>query len=246
MKKKPLPPEKQAECAALKAIYQQKRHELGLTQEGIARRLGITQGSLSHYLNGRNALNAEFAVKIAELLQVAVGSFSPRLEEEITRMIMALPAKGRRQEREASNVTLALQPHRSPLRYPVISWVAAGERAESPDLHPPGVADEWLPSTENAGANGYWLIILGDSMSSPTPPSFPPGTPILVQPEGFDLISGKYYVAKHSDGETTFKQYVYDAGVKYLVPLNKAYRTLEMDDDWEIIGRVIDAKVPGL
>ncbi|MGA4815423.1 S24 family peptidase [Pseudomonas aeruginosa] len=74
----------------------------------------------------------------------------------------------------------------------------------------------------------------------------PPGTPILVQPEGFDLISGKYYVAKHSDGETTFKQYVYDAGVKYLVPLNKAYRTLEMDDDWEIIGRVIDAKVPGL
>lgn len=77
-------------------------------------------------------------------------------------------------------------------------------------------------------------------------PSFPEGTRILVRPEGFDLISGKYYIARHRDGEKTFKQYVKDAGVAYLVPLNTAFKPVEVDGDWEIIGRVVDAKLTGL
>ncbi|MDU2872406.1 MAG: S24 family peptidase, partial [Pseudomonas aeruginosa] len=77
-----------------------------------------------------------------------------------------------------------------------------------------------------------------------TSPSFPDGTPILIKPEGFDLISGKFYIAKHRDGETTFKQYIYDAGREYLVPLNAKFETVEMDDAWDVIGRVIDQKAP--
>ena len=83
-------------------------------------------------------------------------------------------------------------------------------------------------------------------MTSQTNPSFPEGTKILVKPEGFDLISGKFYIARHRDGEKTFKQYLYDAGTEYLIPLNAAYKPVEIDDDWEIIGRVVDAKIPGL
>ena len=83
-------------------------------------------------------------------------------------------------------------------------------------------------------------------MTSDTPPSFPEGTPILVRPEGFDLISGKFYIAKHRDGETTFKQYVNDGGVEYLAPLNTAFKLVEFDEDWSIIGRVVDAKITGL
>ncbi|EKA58909.1 LexA family protein, partial [Pseudomonas aeruginosa] len=44
----------------------------------------------------------------------------------------------------------------------------------------------------------------------------------------------------------TFKQYIYDAGTRYLSPLNPAYKLIEMDDDWAIIGRVVDAKLIGL
>ncbi|WP_044061349.1 LexA family protein [Pseudomonas aeruginosa] len=145
------------------------------------------------------------------------------------------------------NVEMAVQPSRAPQKYPVISWVAAGERAEAPDNFAPGAADEWLTSTENAGPHGYWLRVKGKSMTSDFPPSFPEKTPILVQPEGFDLVSGKFYIARHQDGETTFKQYVYDAGKEYLMPLNmRDFRPVEMDDKWEIIGRVIDAKIVGL
>lgn len=147
---------------------------------------------------------------------------------------------------EHSNVVPMLQPHREAKDYPVISWVAAGERAESNVCYPSGIAEEWLPSTENAGPRGYWLRVKGKSMTSDTPPSFPEGTPILIRPEGFDLISGKFYIARHTGGETTFKQYIQDAGIGYLVPLNKDYQTVPLDGAWEIIGRAIDAKITGM
>ncbi|MNQ90628.1 LexA repressor [compost metagenome] len=159
---------------------------------------------------------------------------------ELGKPELAIPSEPERQQ----NVELALQPSRNPRGYPVISWVIAGERAHSPDNFIPGLAEEWLSSTENAGPHGYWLIVKGPSMTAPTGANFPEGTPILVQPEGFDLVSGKFYIAKHRDGETTFKQYIYDTGREYLVPLNKSFEQVRMDDDWEVIGRVIDMKAP--
>ena len=70
------------------------------------------------------------------------------------------------------------------------------------------------------------------------------GMRILVRPEGFDLVSGKFYIAKLLDtGETTFKQYVRDAGLEFLQPLNNQFPTLRITDNVQIIGRVVDAKI---
>ncbi|CAI8775301.1 XRE family transcriptional regulator [Pseudomonas donghuensis] len=254
MKKKPLPQDRIEECSALKAIFLEKRKELGLTQEKAAEALGMNQGSFSHYLNGRNSLNVEFAAKVAKLLGVPVSSFSPRLAGVIELMGEANAALSERAyehikhyaEIAESNVMPAQQPWRASRKYPLISWIAAGEKAESPDnLGSPNTL-EYLESTENAGEHGYWLEVKGPSMTGSGATSFPEGTRILIKPEGFDLISGKYYVARHRDGEKTFKQYLYDAGCKYLAPLNPAFKAVEMDHDWEVIGRAIDAKIPGL
>lgn len=183
-----------------------------------------------------NALNPSVAAGFARELKVPVAEFSPRLAAEIASLAAAT---------EHSNVAPMVQPRREAKDYPVISWVAAGERAESNVCY--AVADEWLSSTENAGARGYWLRVRGNSMTSTTYPSFPEGTPILIRPEGFDLISGKFYIARHkASGETTFKQYVLDAGIGYLVPLNKDYQTVPLDGAWDIIGRAIDAKITGM
>lgn len=144
------------------------------------------------------------------------------------------------------NVQMALQPTRASKEYPLISWVAAGEWAESSDSHYPGDADEWLASTENAGEHGFWLTVRGDSMTCAGNPSFPEGSRILVRPEA-DRVSGKYYVVKMLDsGESTFKQYIEDAGLKYLRPLNTAYRTIQINGECKFIGRVIDTKMTGL
>lgn len=235
--KKPLPPHLYAECKAAHDLFLTKKNGLKLTQRKIADAAGITPVSVNQYLKGINALNARFASVLAKMLEEPVESFSPRLAAEIAEMAAS----------SSGNVSPMLQPHREAREYPLLSWVVAGSALESSTSLPSGIADEWLTSTENAGPNGYWLAVKGRSMTSDTPPSFPEGTPILIRPEGFELVSGKFYIARHNvTGEHTFKQYVLDAGVGYLVPLNPEYQTVVLDDNWEIVGRAIDAKITGM
>lgn len=237
-KKPPLAPELLAECQAANQLYLSKKNELKLNKRKIADEIGVSPAAVAHYLSGTNALNVKFASALARLLGEPVDRFSPRLAIEIASLAATT---------DHANVVPMLQPHKGAREYPVITWVAAGQGIESVGCYPTGIADEWLTSTENAGPKGYWLRVKGKSMTSESPPSFPEGTPILVRPEGFDLISGKFYVARHIDNdEATFKQYVMDAGVGYLVPLNPAYQTVTITEAWEIIGRVIDAKITGL
>jgi SOS-response transcriptional repressor LexA len=244
MKKRTLSDVERAECAKLKAIYRAKAKALGLTQLKLADEFDMSQTAVSMYLNGINPLNLAIAARFSSILGVPVSEFSPRLASQIQRLA-ATGLKTIAVEEGIGNIAPALQPHRR-MVYPLISWIAAGERAESPDNYHPGDGEEMLESTENAGQGGYWLTVKGQSMKSEGSPSFPDGIKILVRPEGFDVISGKYYVAKHRDGETTFKQYLRDAGSEYLVPLNPSFKTIEMDDEWRLIGRVIDAKLTGL
>ncbi|HHQ4335097.1 TPA: helix-turn-helix domain-containing protein [Pseudomonas aeruginosa] len=202
----------------------------GISQAKLAKACGwASQSRIGNYEKDTREPSLDDLELIAQVLDVTVAEL---IGSELT-------ISGSLQ-----NVEPALQPSRGPQTYPLISWVAAGQRADSPDNFVPGVAEDWLPSTENAGPHGYWLLVKGPSMTSTTSPSFPDGTPILIRPEGFDLISGKFYIARHRNGETTFKQYIYDAGREYLVPLNAKFETVEMDDAWDIIGRVIDQKAP--
>ncbi|MBI6912473.1 helix-turn-helix domain-containing protein [Pseudomonas juntendi] len=76
-----------AECLALKtelADYN-KRAPKGkkLTQEEIADKLGMSQGTLSSHLNGKRAINLAMASKMAKMLDIDVARFSPRLANEI-------------------------------------------------------------------------------------------------------------------------------------------------------------------
>lgn len=143
-----------------------------------------------------------------------------------------------------SNVAPAHQPARKPRIYPLISWVEAGEITEAPGKI--GEAHKWIESTENAGQDAYWLTVSGHSMTTSTNPSFPEGSLILVKPDA-EIINGKYYVVEMIDtGEKTFKQYVEDAGFRYLRPLNDRYHPIDIDHNCRFLGRVVDTKMTGL
>ena len=207
----------------------------GKSKSEIAKLCDVAPSAVTQWINGESkTLKAESVFALAK----ATGYRAEWLTFGV--------GPERDHDDDHGNITPALQPHRQPKPYPLISWVAAGERAESPDNYCPGDGEEMIESTENAGKTGYWLTVKGHSMKSDGSPSFPEGIKILIRPEGFDLISGKFYIAKHRDGETTFKQYVRDTGTEYLVPLNPAFKTVEMDGEWRIIGRVVDAKITGL
>lgn len=246
MTKRPLPEDRKEESRKLKEIFNLKKRELDLTQEKIANLMNINQSSVSHYLNGINPLNTTVATVFAYLLKVEVADFSPRLAAKIEDMVTLSSKKheawNSKQIDEISNVEPALHPTRH-FDYPEISWVQAGAASEAMDLGniatcPTHASDVW------AGHEGFWLKVVGSSMTSPVAPSFPEGVLILVAPD-IEPRSGQFVVARLIDSnEATFKQLIKDAGETFLKPLNPAYPITPMQQNWEIVGTVVDGKMP--
>ncbi|QMT41800.1 helix-turn-helix domain-containing protein [Kingella oralis] len=90
MKKTKLTDGREKENEALKGIFNKKKKELGLTQAILAEKLDVSQGAVNMYLNGINPLNTPIASRFAELLNVPVSDFSPRLAAEIGRMAQTI------------------------------------------------------------------------------------------------------------------------------------------------------------
>ncbi|PHM22118.1 helix-turn-helix domain-containing protein [Xenorhabdus budapestensis] len=83
MKKIPLSDEQISDASRLKAIYEAKKKELGLSQEVLAEKLGMGQSAVAQLLNAKNAINVTHAAKFAEILEIAIDDFSPTLANEI-------------------------------------------------------------------------------------------------------------------------------------------------------------------
>lgn len=86
MKKKPLTPEQSSAAKMLKAIYDSKKRELGLSQELLAEKMGMGQSGVAQLLNGSNAIGPGHAAKFAAILGIKVDDFSAHLASEIAEM----------------------------------------------------------------------------------------------------------------------------------------------------------------
>lgn len=82
-KKRILPPELLAECAAAHELFLSKKNELKLSQKKIADEAGMTPAAVNLYFKGINPLNTKFAAVLARMLDEPVSAFSPRLADEI-------------------------------------------------------------------------------------------------------------------------------------------------------------------
>ena len=91
-KKRILPPELLAECAAAHNLFLSKKNELKLSQKKIADEAGMTPAAVNLYFKGVNPLNTKFAAVLARMLDEPVSAFSPRLAGEIAALTSA-PAK---------------------------------------------------------------------------------------------------------------------------------------------------------
>lgn len=230
MKKKPLTPEQLADAARLKAIFENKKKELGLSQETLAERMGMGQSGIAQLLNGSNAIGPSHAAKLAKILRVSVDDFSPSIASEIKEMYSALQGEA------------AVKPHYD---YPLFTYVQAGDFTEV-SSYTASDAKAWVATTRKASSVAFWLEVKGHSMTAPqgVRPSFPEGMLILVDPAE-DVETGDFCVASaNGDSEVTFKKYEKDGGVSYLVPLNPAYRVLDCDHSCRIIGKVVKAQWP--
>lgn len=113
MKKRTLESWEKEECAALKAAIDTfnrgKPRGERITQERAAAELSMNQGSFSNYLNGRSALNVEFASGVSRVFGIPVSAFSPRLAAEIALIAQAAPATSASKPAGPSQATGATQ-----------------------------------------------------------------------------------------------------------------------------------------
>jgi predicted transcriptional regulator len=82
-KKRILPPELLAECAAAHDLFLSKKNELKLSQKKIADEAGMTPAAVNLYFKGINPLNTKFAAVLSRMLEEPVEKFSKRLADEI-------------------------------------------------------------------------------------------------------------------------------------------------------------------
>lgn len=113
-KKRVLEQWEQDECAALKEAISEwnsiRPKNERITQEQAGEALGMNQGSFSNYLNGRTALNFEFALKIKNLFGIPVERYSQRLADEIREKYEILERQENARAHRAHNAVLNSMP----------------------------------------------------------------------------------------------------------------------------------------
>ncbi|MFV8926270.1 S24 family peptidase [Serratia fonticola] len=202
--------------------------EVSITQEKLAEELGMTQGAIGHYLNGRREPRIETIAEIMRILGLsdlvlnADGTFSVPGDEP--------------------NVTY-VAPYKTGKKYPVLSSVQAGAWAEAVETYTLADIDLWLESDAHIQGNAFWLLVDGDSMTAPAGLSIPEGTYVLFD-TGREPVNGSLVVAKLSDSnEATFKKLIMDGGVKYLKGLNPAWPLIPINGNCRIIGVGVETKM---
>jgi len=198
------------------------RRHAGLTQAKLAWLVGIDQASISDLERGRSQ-RSSYNASIAK----ACGVSAIWIESGTGPMVLA--------DDEQSSLKDVVQPEML-YRYPVISWVSAGSWEEAVQPYPDGFSDRYEISDYDSKGPAFWLEVKGDSMTAPTGTSVPEGMLILVDTEA-DVTPGKLVIAKlPASNEATFKKLVEDGGIRYLKPLNPAYKMVECDENCRIIG----------
>lgn len=119
-------------------------------------------------------------------------------------------------------------------KFPLISWVTAGNWGEVVDNFAPGDAEEWITTSSNVSKHSFALKIDGDSME----PIIPHGSIIIVDPEIDATNRAIVIVRQNHDTEATCKRLIIDGGNRYLKPENSQYSVMELRKDAVMVGVV--------
>lgn len=205
-----------------------------MSQDELARRIGITRVSISKWESGLNQPKGRYLNDLAAALGVTV-------EWLLTGEGSAPESSGEPRIPGYHNVEPAVIYQGK--RIPILSYVQAGnwrEMCEQATAFDGNV--EYVSAGGEIGPYGFGLWLRGDSMV----PLFKEGDLIIVDPDESPQ-PGDYVVAKNGSDEATFKKYrprgIDENGqeVFELVPLNDDYPTMHSDRQHiQIIGVMVE------
>lgn len=125
-------------------------------------------------------------------------------------------------------------------KVPVISWVQAGQWADSCDVLELGDVERWLLCPVAHSHCTAALRVRGDSMTAPlgAARTYPDGCYIFVDFEKRSPVNGQRIIARLADStEVTFKVFRDEDSRRWLMPLNPMYPPLF--EKFEPLGTVI-------
>ncbi|KFX07255.1 hypothetical protein KP22_03960 [Pectobacterium betavasculorum] len=203
-----------------------RREELGMTQETLADKAGVTRMAISKIeLGATQKPRADNLFSLAKALKVNPNWLvSGKGDKELVMPDLVVD--------NATPVDVLTR------EVPLISWVQAGSFTEATLL--PREDYAYYPCPVKCSQHSFALKIEGESML----PRFEPGDIIYVDPELIDPPSGKYVIARlNGNFEATFKQLQIMDGQHYLKALNPDYppeaRFLKINGECELIGTVV-------
>ena len=200
----------------------QAREAAGLTQPQLAKKAGVSPGTIGNIESGTRKQPREL-LAIAAALRV-----TPTWLQSGTP-----PMRPSNIEEAPSTRGLV----------PLISWVQAGAWCEVAEVreHAPSYHDSstYLPCPAPHSPSTFALRVKGDSMTAPYGRSYPDGCIIYVDPERRSPVNGDRIVAflEGSDDEVTFKIYKNEDGRQWLMPLNPQHPPLF--ERFKVIGTVL-------
>ena len=198
--------------------------ELGLTQEELADKLGITRGAVTHYLAGRRVPPLNKFNEIAKVLKADAAwlQFGTIVDAEPT------TKTGKNSQTTA---------HRS---IPILSWEQAAKNPQLRNLKQEDIK-ETIPHIFTDQLQWYALRVKGDSMVATSGnKTFQEGDIIVIDPDRAPEHGDHVIAVLPKAKEATFKQYVIDGGIRYLKPLNTQYPLAKAEKQTIFCGVVIN------
>ncbi|MBK0080099.1 helix-turn-helix domain-containing protein [Kosakonia sp. S58] len=202
-----------------------RRLQLEITQQSLAKRLGVSRVSVTKWENGSTKPDGENLHQLA--LSLAT---SPE---------WLLYGKSD----DTADDTKLIPFIKAPTAVPIISAVQAGHWTETyADARLSDVIS-WTQTTADVSSEVFGLIVRGESMTNPNGlPSIPEGSIVIVEPNygQMDDLYGKIVVAVlDGSSEATVKKLVWDSPQSYLMPLNPAFKPIPIDGNCRIVGKVV-------
>jgi len=208
------------------ALVRDRMEELKLTQEQLAERVGVSQGSVGHWVNKRRQPKIESMNRT--FVEIGMPHYSVSLQLRIQGQV------GEERgiyEVDDDDDELDLMQYIVCFRYPVLAWdeLGAAEIAE------PGVFEQ---TDYLAQGKAFWLTVENDTMSSASGRSVPQGMRILVDP-GLEVEPGRLVIARQPGKTAILRELAEEGGQQYLKALNRSYPTLVCEEGCEFLGVVV-------
>ncbi|CAI3807038.1 hypothetical protein GLGCALEP_04455 [Pseudomonas sp. MM221] len=208
------------------ALVRDRMEELGLTQEQLAERVGVSQGSVGHWVNKRRQPKIESMNRT--FVEIGMPHYNVSLQLRIQGQVG--------EERGVYGVNdedddLDLMQYIVCFRYPVLGWDELGttESAE------PGVFEQ---TDYLAQGKAFWLTVENDAMSAVSGRSVPQGMRMLVDP-GVEVEAGRLVIARQPGKPAIFRELAEEGGQQYLKALNSNYPALLCEEGCEFLGVVV-------